>query len=120
MENPQKNVWYLDISCSNHMCGEKSIFSTFDERDFKIWAKDNTVHTISSVFFVPSFKSNLLILRQLHEKGYEIKIIGGACQIHDQKRGLTAKAYMMTNRMFPLHIQSDDPTCFSTKVNDPA
>ncbi|KAL6286215.1 hypothetical protein ACE6H2_010605 [Prunus campanulata] len=139
MEKPQKNVWYLDTGCSNHMCGEKSIFSTIDESftttvrfgddskvsvlgkgDIKIWAKDNTVHTISSVFFVPSLKSNLLSLGQLHEKGYEIKITGGACQIHDQKRGLIAKAYMTTNRMFPLHIQSHGPTCFSTKVNDPA
>ncbi|CAL8103863.1 unnamed protein product [Prunus armeniaca] len=124
MEKPQKNVWYLDTGCSNHMCGEKSIFSTLDESftttvrfgddskvsvlgkgDIKIWAKDNT--------------SNLLSLGQLHEKGYEIKITGGACQIHDQKRGLIAKAYMTTNRMFPLHIQSDGPKCFSAKVNDP-
>ncbi|BBG96765.1 hypothetical protein Prudu_005670 [Prunus dulcis] len=128
MEKPQKNVWYLDTGCSNHMYGEKLIFSTLDESftntvrfrddtkvsilgkgDIKIWAKDNTINTISSVF-----------LGQLDEKGYEIKIIGGACQIHDQKRGLIAKAYMTTNRMFPLHIHSDGPTCFSTKVNDPA
>ncbi|CAL8156612.1 unnamed protein product [Prunus armeniaca] len=88
MEKPQKNVWYLDTGCSNHMCGEKSIFSTLDESltttvrfgddnkvsvlgkgDIKIWAKDNTVHTIFSVFFVLSLKSNLLSLGQLHEKG---------------------------------------------------
>ncbi|CAL2257558.1 unnamed protein product [Prunus armeniaca] len=139
MEKTQKNVWYLDTGCSNHMCGEKSIFSTLDEsftttvrfgddskvsilgkRDIKIWAKDNIVHTISSVFFVPSLKSNLLSLGQLHEKGYEMKITGGACQIHDQKRGLIAKAYVTTNRMFPLHIQSDGSKCFSAKVNAPA
>ncbi|XP_016649728.1 PREDICTED: uncharacterized protein LOC107881140 [Prunus mume] len=137
MEKPQKNVWYLDTSCSNHMFGEKSIFSTLDESftttvrfgddskvsvlgkgDIKIWAKDNSVHTISSVLFVPSLKRNLLSLGQLHEKGYEIKITGGACQIHDQKMGLIAKAYMTTNRMFPLHIQSDGPKCFYARVND--
>ncbi|KAI5343337.1 hypothetical protein L3X38_011213 [Prunus dulcis] len=69
---------------------------------------------------VESLKSNLLSLGQLHEKGYEIKIIGGACQIHDQNRGLIAKAYMTTNRIFSLHIQSDGTTYFSAKVNGPA
>ncbi|CAL2238396.1 unnamed protein product [Prunus armeniaca] len=116
MEKPQKNVWYLDTV----RFGDDSKVSVLGKGDIKIWAKDNTVHIISSVFFVPSLKSNLLSLGQLHEKGYEIKITGGACQIHDQKRGLIAKAYMTTNRMFPLHIQSDGPTCYSAKVNDPA
>ncbi|XP_020412779.1 uncharacterized protein LOC109947261 [Prunus persica] len=31
MKKPQKNVWYLDTGCNNHMYGEKLIFSALDE-----------------------------------------------------------------------------------------
>lgn len=30
-EEIQQNLWYLDTGCSNHMCGNKSAFSTLDE-----------------------------------------------------------------------------------------
>lgn len=26
-EEPESNIWYVDTSCSNHMCGNKSFFS---------------------------------------------------------------------------------------------
>ncbi|RDX70116.1 hypothetical protein CR513_50669, partial [Mucuna pruriens] len=30
-EETQQNMWYLDTGCSNHMCGNKMIFSDLDE-----------------------------------------------------------------------------------------
>ena len=30
-EETQQNMWYLNTSCSNHMCGEKKAFSDLDE-----------------------------------------------------------------------------------------
>ena len=30
-EEKQKNLWYLDTGCSNHMSGDKSAFSVLDE-----------------------------------------------------------------------------------------
>ena len=81
----------LDTGCSNHMCGSKSIFSKLDESfrttvrfgdnsrisvmekgDIQIRRRANTLQTISSVFYVPDLKSNLLSVGQLQEKGYEI------------------------------------------------
>ena len=30
-EETQQNLWYLDTGCSNHMCGDKEVFSELDE-----------------------------------------------------------------------------------------
>ncbi|GKV52942.1 hypothetical protein SLEP1_g59492, partial [Rubroshorea leprosula] len=109
-EVSKKNVWYLDTGCSNHMCGDKSAFSDLDEScqdkvkfgdnsiiavkgrgKVSIRAKDNSIQTISNVLYVPDLKSNLLSLGQFQEKGYEILIKDGVCQIRDSKFGLIAK-----------------------------
>ena len=31
VEREPKNLWYLDSSCSNHMTGERDIFTNFDQ-----------------------------------------------------------------------------------------
>ena len=31
-QEPESDVWYVDTSCSNHMCGSKSSFSYLNER----------------------------------------------------------------------------------------
>lgn len=137
-EEADQNLWYLDTGCSNHMCGNKDIFSVLDESfrtiirfgdnsiisvigkgDVQIRSKDNTLQTISNVFYVPDLKSNLLSVGQLQEKGYVITIKGGTCLINDPKKGAIAQVKMTANRMFPLHIKHDVHSCFSAKVKDP-
>ncbi|GKV06221.1 hypothetical protein SLEP1_g18127 [Rubroshorea leprosula] len=122
-EVSKKNVWYLDTSCSNHMCGDKFAFSDLDEScqdkgkfgdnstiavkgrgKVTIRAKDNSIQTIANVLYVPDLKSNLLSLGQLQEKGYEILIKDGVCQVCDSKLGLIAKAKMIGNKLFPLYL----------------
>ncbi|KAF7154611.1 hypothetical protein RHSIM_Rhsim01G0080600 [Rhododendron simsii] len=137
-ETPQ-NMWYLDTGCSNHMCGDKKLFSNLDESfrntvkfgdnstvavmgkgSVTIQPKGNLTHTISNVLFVPNLKTNLLSVGQLQEKGYEISIKGGVCQIQDAKLGLIAQVNMMANHMFPLHLHNTNHSCFSANVRDAA
>ena len=139
-EETQQNTWYLDTGCSNHMCGDKKAFSELDE-SFRstvkfgdnstisvmgkgrviIQAKENSsTHTITDVLFAPDLKTNLLSVGQLLEKGYEISIKDGVCQIRDAKLGLIAQVKMTANRMFPLYLQNLTHSCFSTKSKDVA
>ncbi|VFR00741.1 unnamed protein product [Cuscuta campestris] len=109
-EPAQKNKWYLDSGCSNHMCGDKNVFTTLDESfrntvkfgdnstvsvmgkgTVSHQAKDNSTHIISDVLFVPDLKPNLLSIGQLQEKGYEVSIKDGVCRIRDAKLGLIAQ-----------------------------
>ncbi|GKU86234.1 hypothetical protein SLEP1_g783 [Rubroshorea leprosula] len=140
-EVSKKNVWYLDIGCNNHMCGDKSAFLDLDESfqdkvkfgdnstiavkgrgkgKITIRAKDNSVQTIANVLYVPNLKSNLLSLGQLQKKGYEILIKDGVCQVRDSKLGLIAKVKMIGNRLFPLYLQTIDLSCLSTKLKNTA
>ncbi|XP_028091863.1 uncharacterized protein LOC114292158 [Camellia sinensis] len=83
-ENSSGDNWYLDSGCSNHMCGNKSLFydldktfretvklgnnsyiSTMEKGDIKFHMKNNTEQTISSVFYIPDLKSNLISTGQL-------------------------------------------------------
>ncbi|GKV32516.1 hypothetical protein SLEP1_g41114 [Rubroshorea leprosula] len=138
-ERSNKNLWYLDTGCSNHMCGDKAAFSILDEsfRDnvkfgdnskvsvrgrgqVTIQIRGNAAQTISNVLYVQELKTNLLSIGQLQEKGYEIIIKNRVCQIQDSKLGLIAQVKMTTNRMFPLHLNCASQSCFSAKTNDVA
>ena len=122
-EATQQNMWYLDIGCSNHMCGDKKAFFELDESfrntvkfgdnsialvlekvQVTIQTKGNSTHTISNVLFVLDLKTNLLSVGQLLKKWYELSIKDGVYRIQDIEMGLIAQVNMTPNRMFPLYL----------------
>ncbi|TXG56964.1 hypothetical protein EZV62_018277 [Acer yangbiense] len=132
-----KNKWFLDSGCSNHMCGEKEMFTQLDESftssvkfgndttvpvmgkgKISITLKDGSQNAISDVLFVPNLHKNLLSVGQLSEKGYDIWIHEGICTINSAQKGLIAKVKMSQNRLFPLLINSDSLPCFSSVMCD--
>ncbi|TXG52111.1 hypothetical protein EZV62_021280 [Acer yangbiense] len=136
-EDGAKNKWFLDSGCSNHMCGEKEMFTQLDESftssvnfgndttvpvmgkgKISITLKDGSQNAISDVLFVPNLHKNLLSVGQLLEKGYDIRIHEGICTINSAQKGLIAKVKMSQNRLFPLLINSDSLPCFSSVMCD--
>ena len=136
----KEELWFLDSSCSNHMCGKKELFSKLDE-SFSTSAKlgDNSsmvvigkgnirtlvngiMQVIIEVFYVLGFKNNLLSVGQLQEKGLAILIQHRKCKIYHPKRGLIMKTTMSSNRMFILPAQKllKEEICFSSLIKDQA
>ncbi|KAA0054728.1 Retrovirus-related Pol polyprotein from transposon TNT 1-94 [Cucumis melo var. makuwa] len=98
-EETQPNLWYLDIGCNNHMCGDKRVFSKLDETfrntvkfghnstEYLLWGKEKSL---------------------------------SKPKIHDKRLGLIAQVNMTSNWMFPLYLQSLTHSSFSAKVKDEA
>lgn len=138
----KKRVWFLDSGCSNHMSGDKTLFSKLDEdfrhsvklgnnKKMEVVGKGNTKlmlnganYVISDVYYVPELKNNLLSLGQLHEKRITIIIQKGYCKIYHEERGLIAESRMSSNRMFALADQgrgdsnSSEQRCLKTTSED--
>lgn len=69
--------------------------------------KNNSMHTITGVLYVPALKSNLISLGQLQEKGCAIIIQKDCCQILHPQKGLIAQVKMTGNQMFPYTLRLD-------------
>ncbi|XP_022868003.1 uncharacterized protein LOC111387662 [Olea europaea var. sylvestris] len=80
-------MWYLDSACSRHMCGNKALFSTFDDYNSGVVTFGDRgtapIHgkgtinisglpTISNVLYVEGLKSNLLSISQICDADYEV------------------------------------------------
>lgn len=105
--------WLLDTGCSNHLSGNKELFSNLDESfrnivklgdnsklqvlgkgKITIRLKDGSLNYISDVLYVPSICKNLLSVRQLAEKGYDLNFKKRGYTINDTEMSLIAKTSM--------------------------
>ena len=116
----RNDVWFLDSGCSNHMCGDQTLFYELD-KEFKQMVKlgdntkimatgkgnvrlnlDGTSYMVTEVFFVPQLKNHLLSIGQLQERGLAILLKSNKCKIYHPSRGLIIQTDMTANRMFVL------------------
>lgn len=117
-----EQVWFLDFGCSNHMSGNKNWFIDLDnnfrqnvklgdDRRMVVEGKgslrlqiNGSVQTITSVYYVPGLKNNLLIVGQLQQRGLRIIIEDDMCEIwHKKQRKMIMYSTMSTNRMFVIY-----------------
>lgn len=119
MKPEERHIWYLDSGCSNHMCGMKEWFMDFDgsyqhqvklgdDRKMLVEGRGNVrleidgiFQVITSVYYVPGLKNNLMSVGQLQQKGLRIVIDDDVCEVwHKQQRRMIMKSTMSRNRMF--------------------
>lgn len=100
------------------MCGKRKLFSQFDygfqekvklgnDSNVTVQGKGNVrmeIHgirqVITSIFFVPDLKNNLLSIGQLQEKGLAVLMQHGKCNINHPKKDLIIETEMASNRIF--------------------
>nr|GEZ33915.1 hypothetical protein [Tanacetum cinerariifolium] len=131
-ENPTNEVWYIDSGCSNHMTGNKDVFSQLDvliqkevrfgdNKSLKVYGIGTVVvkgngweKQIPDVYFVPGLKYNLISVGQLINKDYTLVFSHGICEIKDKNGKVLGKIRITQNKMFPLRFQ--DKVSFSFKT----
>ena len=120
----REDMWFLDLGCSNHMCGKKEYFLGFDgsfrdsmklgnNSSMVVTGKGNVrlqvngiIQIITGVFYVPELKNNLLSIGKLQVKGLIILFQKGTCKVFHPERGLIMETKMSSNRMSVLHAIS--------------
>ncbi|KAJ0566228.1 putative RNA-directed DNA polymerase [Helianthus annuus] len=124
-EAVKEDCWYLDSGCSNHMTGNRDLFINLDESlkkevrtgddkrlevigsgEVSVSIKGRT-RKIPNVFYVKGLKHNLLSVGQLINKGYTILFQKDRCIIKDAESEVIGEIRMTSNKMFPLHLDSD-------------
>lgn len=119
----RSDAWFVDSGCSNHMCGDRSMFSSLDTtfthsvklgKNHKLDVSgkgavkiklQGVCYVLSDVYYVPDLRNNLLSVGQLQEKGLDVLFKGGTqkkCCIFHPTKGKIAESIMSANRMYVL------------------
>lgn len=143
-EMKENDVWFLDSGCSNHSCGDISLFTCLEEgyqrkvrlgnhTQMEVKGKDSVrlffegiSYLVNDVFYVPDLRNNLLSLGQLQEKGLAVLIKENQCHMNRPTKGLIVQCNMTSNQIFMLmstreqYKQVIKDVCFQTNTQESA
>ncbi|KAK8938543.1 hypothetical protein KSP39_PZI011604 [Platanthera zijinensis] len=126
----RNGTWYLDTGASNHMCGEKELFTSLEPNGGEVSFGDASKISvegrgvvavvlngkevlINDVFYVPGLRSNILSLGQLVEKGYRVLLRDGTLAMKDGQGKEVVRVKMTTNRLFTLSMDVKETACLA-------
>ena len=72
-------------------------------------ARNGEQKFVPDVYYVPGLKCNILSIRQIIDKGYNVFFKDDVCTIIDipPSKKVIAEVHMTSNRMFPLKLRAD-------------
>jgi hypothetical protein len=135
-EESKTEVWFLDSGCSNHMIGNKDWLYEFDENykdsvrlgddsRMNVMGRGNVmmcingrIHVITSVFYIPGLKTNLLSIGQIQQKNVTIVFKNDLCKLYHDEKGLLFETHMSSNRMYVLNATVMMPRCLKTSTQE--
>jgi hypothetical protein len=120
--------WVVDTGATNHMMAVRSVYSVLDTGvcgTFKfgdgsvVWiegcgtiifsCKSGEHRSFSGIYYIPKLKTNIFILGQLDEVGYEILIKSDVMSIRDDEEWLMARIPHAPNRLYVLNTTVAQP-----------
>ncbi|KAK8960948.1 hypothetical protein KSP40_PGU001706 [Platanthera guangdongensis] len=134
----RNEVWYLDTRASNHMCGDKEMFSNLEPSGGEVIFGDASkislegkglvvvklngerVH-LNDVYYVPGLKTNILSIEQLVERGYCVQMKDRYLAMKNDQGKEVVKVNMTANRLFTLKMDAQETACLArTKEEEEA
>ena len=132
-----EGMWVLDTGASNHMTGTRSTLTHLDEKirgsvrfvdgstveicglgSVVIQGRHDQHKVLTSVYYIPKLKSNIVSLGQLEEAGCDIRLFDGWLKVFDPEHNLLISAPRTSNRLYIIKLGVTPPVCLMHKLND--
>jgi hypothetical protein len=132
-------TWVLDTGASNHMTRCRAVLKSLDTSvggtvrfgdgslveikgmgSVLLQTRNKGHKVLTSVYFIPKLKSNIVSLGQFEEGGCKIVIESGFYNLYDVDRCLLARAPRVKNRLYLLKMQLATPVCLVAMKEDKA
>ncbi|KAK1670210.1 hypothetical protein QYE76_058369 [Lolium multiflorum] len=129
--------WFFDSGASNHMTGRLEMLTDVDSsvhgvvkfgdgslveihgRGAVLFVDGNGEHrALSSVYYIPKLRTNIVSLGQLDEVGCQSIIGRGELRLFDQQNKLLARVQRASNRLYPVEFKLAAPVCLLTAAGE--